>query len=397
MSINHEPSAVALARKQEQSPRHEWREYVSREVKKLPAPVRGLLFQLYDRMDFRGECWASNENLARDLDVKPRAVQNYIRIAKERGILETEQTARGRVFRATIPAASTDSNVIPIRRDVVVEDARKDTPPTVGARSPGVHAGARGVHAGAPKAGKPVELKSETGSLQSPVYKSKNESPSGFENPPASSSKVLQPTTSQTERLRVDPPPFTDSPTTENGEKLDGLRDIESLRPPENQGVEDQPVCDNSHEAEKLAWLNPLELDAAEVVSPMGDISNERQPVRLAEFLGSSAHQVENSEPLVRPEPEPTVPAVKAPPDSLVKELVKNSGGDISDAEAREILGLADDRAGPSAGGVTKAADPERWQQLNELARAEAIRKIDEQRRRFASEDEPDDEIPIPW
>jgi Helix-turn-helix domain len=162
MSTIHEPSAVAPARKQEQSPRHEWREYVAREVKKLPAPVRGLLFQLYDRMDFRGECWASNENLADELDVKPRSVRNYIAAARERGLLDVVMTDRGRVFRATIPS----SNVVPIRRG----DRNLD---------------AGGWQPVATKAGKPVEPKGETGSLQSPVSTDKPNT-SGLETPEAS-------------------------------------------------------------------------------------------------------------------------------------------------------------------------------------------------------------------
>jgi hypothetical protein len=166
MSTTHAPSAVAPAHKQEQSPRHEWREYVAREVKKLPAPVRGLLFQLYDRMDYRGECWASNEKLADELDVKPRSIRNYIAVAKERCLLDVVMTDRGRVFRATIPVAETDSNVVPIRGD--------DRHPDAG-----------GWQLVATKAGKPVEPKGETGSLQSPVSTNKP-STSGLDLPSAS-------------------------------------------------------------------------------------------------------------------------------------------------------------------------------------------------------------------
>jgi hypothetical protein len=112
MSTTHEPSAVAPAHKQEQSPRHEWREYVCREVKKLPAPVRGLLFQLYDWMDYRGDCFRTNEQLADELCVTDRTVRSYLSVAKERGLLDVVMTDRGRVFRATIPVAETDSNVV---------------------------------------------------------------------------------------------------------------------------------------------------------------------------------------------------------------------------------------------------------------------------------------------
>jgi hypothetical protein len=113
-------------------------------------------------MDYRGECWASNENLADELDVKPRSVRNYIAAARERGLLDVVMTDRGRVFRATIPS----SNVVPIRR---------------GDRNPD----AGGWQSVATKAGKPVEPKGETGSLQSPVSTDKPNT-SGLETPEAS-------------------------------------------------------------------------------------------------------------------------------------------------------------------------------------------------------------------
>jgi hypothetical protein len=182
MSITNEPSAVAPARKQEQSPRHQWREYVAREVKKLPAPVRGLLFQLYDRMDFRGECWASNEKLAGELDVTPRSVRNYIAVARERGLLVVVQTDRGLVFRATIPS----SNVVPIRRDER-------------------HPDSGGWNVVSTKAGKPVERPAKSRTL------------------PKVESGEIPATPQETERLRVEDhsSPFTDSSTT--SKTFDGL------------------------------------------------------------------------------------------------------------------------------------------------------------------------------
>ncbi len=163
MSTTNEPSAVAPARRQEQSPRHEWREYVAREVKKLPAPVRGLLAQLYDRMDYRGECWASNEKLADELDVTPRSVRNYIAAARERGLLVVVMTDRGRVFRATIPGRS---NVVPIRRG--------DRHPDSG-----------GWNVVSTKAGSPASAKDEAGLQPSSYDKSKPET-SGLDLPSAS-------------------------------------------------------------------------------------------------------------------------------------------------------------------------------------------------------------------
>jgi Helix-turn-helix domain len=237
----HEPSAVAPARKQGQSPRHEWREYVAREVKKLPAPVRGLLAQLYDRMDYRGECWASNEKLADELDVTPRSVRNYIAGARERGLLDVVMTDCGRVFRAAIPG---DSNVAPIRRGRQVD--------------------AGGWNVVSTKAGSPASANKDEAGLQPSSYDEAKSNGGRLEEPEA----PRRPSnTSVTSKRDVEDLGACD----EKREWLDWLETLEQERDAEPESfalwrplgpggtldVEDAP---------RLAWLDDLEHERDTVV-----------------------------------------------------------------------------------------------------------------------------------
>jgi biotin operon repressor len=118
------PLPDQLKHKRQASRREEWRERIASTRKDmpvaekitLPADVRGLLVQLYDRMDREGVCWASNASLARELESSRTQIKRWIQVARERGVLETEEDEGGRrVFRAVIPGSETASKVVGIR------------------------------------------------------------------------------------------------------------------------------------------------------------------------------------------------------------------------------------------------------------------------------------------